>query len=1238
MPRGERPLEAGDSPLLKFAADLRRLRKEAGSPPYRTLAEHAHYSISTLSSAASGQRLPSLEVTLAYVRAWDGDTQEWERVWRTVAAELGESSAHADPVEAQGGAPYLGLAAFQTRDAQWFFGRERLVAELVERLDRQRFVVVYGASGSGKSSLLRAGLAHRLITTTPVIVFTPGARPLEECAVRLGALAGVTPGGLYAELASGPENLGRVVRQIAARQGEGDGDVVLVVDQFEEVFTLCGDDAERDGFITALVTAASAVGSRCRIVLGVRADFFAHCTRHALLVEAMREGPMPVGPMTLEELRQAVVQPAQRAGLTVQGALLAALTAQAHRQAGVLPLLSHALLQTWRRRRGNVLTLEAFDATGGLEGALARTAEGFYQGLDAKQRELAREVFVRLAALGEDTEDTRRPAQRRELEGLADSGDDVSVILDEAAKARLLSLDCDRVEIAHEALIRCWPRLHGWLSEDRDALRTLRQLTHAAQEWQQLGGDPGALYRGTRLDMAAALGHRSLSALERSFLDAGFAARVSEGAAVRHRTRIRRLAVALLGVLALVATTAAIWATEAQRTADRERDVAMSRELSARGDALLNRRPEEAMLLALGGLRKAPTTEARSSLLSAYNMHRANQLTAHTGSVNAVAFTPDGHTLASAGEDHSVKLWNTATRRLTATLGGHTDAVTGVAFSSDGRTLATAGADGSVKLWNPATQRETATLTGQGSALNALALSPDGRVLASAGNDGTVRLWSTSHRRAIATLSGRAGAVHAVAFSPDGRKVATAGADRTVRVWDAASRRIAARFTGHVDTVRALAFSPDGRTLASAGDDTTTRLWSLKTQRIITVLRGNGDSVRAVAFSPDGRTVATTAAHSTVRLWNRDTHRQVGVLTGNTDAVNAVVFSSDGGLLATAGADGTVRLYNPATRRALITFGDTPSALRTAFSADGRTLATGFGDGTVRLYDVDRQQETAMFTAHDNGAWGVAFSPDGRTLATTGADKTVRLWNTATHRQTAVLTGHRKNVLAAAYSPDGRILATACYDGTVRLWDVSSRRAVVLAGHTDAALAVAFSPDGKTLASAGADGTTRLWDTTTQQSTATLTGHEDAVSDVAFSPDGQTLASAGADGTTRLWDTTTQQSTATLTGHHTAVSAIAFSRNGHLLITGGQDGTLRLWDVTRRRTVAVLRSNADRLNDLALGPDGRTLATTLGEPMAKVRLWNLDVRQVTRLTCRASNAHHWPKLLTGSPEAAAACP
>lgn len=421
------------------------MRRKAGNPPYRRLAEQAHYSISTLSSAASGQRLPTLAVTLAYVRACDGDTEEWRERWREVAEVLGEVGS-----EPEGGGPappYAGLRSFQEQDSEWFFGRERLLEELAGRLERQRFVVVIGASGSGKSSLLRAGLVPRLREAegTTVVVLTPGARPLEECAVRLGAMAGLAPGALYGELRDDPENLGRVVRQITARDDDtGDRELVLVVDQFEEVFTLCRDTAERDRFIEALVLAASAPGGRCRVALGARADFYAHCTHHAPLVEAMRDAQVPVGPMSLDELRRAVVQPAQRAGLTIEGALLATLIAQAHGQAGVLPLLSHALLQTWRRRRGNALTRDAFEAAGGLEGALARTAEEFYQGLDAGRRQLARQVFVRLTALGDGTEDTRRPARLEELDGLPGAGEgagdgEVRAVLDLAAGARLVA-------------------------------------------------------------------------------------------------------------------------------------------------------------------------------------------------------------------------------------------------------------------------------------------------------------------------------------------------------------------------------------------------------------------------------------------------------------------------------------------------------------------------------------------------------------------------------------------------------------------------------------------------------------------------------------------------------------------------------------------------------------------------------------------------------------------------------
>lgn len=558
MPRKERPLDAGDSGLLKLAADLRRLRREAGSPTYRELARRTHYAAATLSSAAGGRVLPTLTVTLAYVRGCQGDAGYWENRWRAVAAELAEEEAAAaerTAGERQEIAPYAGLAAFGADDAERFFGRERLVAALARRLAQARLVTVVGASGAGKSSLLHAGLVPLWRTERPgdrVVMVTPGPHPLESCLAQLAP-----PGALPEEGLDPPADASRrpvhdrwadrrsldlAVRRLLATAPEA-AELLLVVDQFEEVFTLCRPEADRTRFIDALLGAAQAAGSRCRVVVGVRADFYAHCAAHPGLAAVLADAQMVVGPMTTEELRRAVTLPAIRAGCAVEGALLADLMTQAGGQVAILPLVSHALLETWRRRRGNTLTLSGFQAVGGLDGGLTRTAEAVYDTLDADQRSTARQVMLRLTALGEGTEDTKRRIRREELcprdaggaAGVAGAdvaagaggaggrsgpagppgpecraGSEqspgtgrpenrataVTVVLERFARARLLTLDRDTLEITHEALIRCWPRLRGWLTEDRDAMRVHRRLTEATAAWEAVQRDPGALYRG----------------------------------------------------------------------------------------------------------------------------------------------------------------------------------------------------------------------------------------------------------------------------------------------------------------------------------------------------------------------------------------------------------------------------------------------------------------------------------------------------------------------------------------------------------------------------------------------------------------------------------------------------------------------------------------------------------------------------------------------------------------------
>ncbi|TWP52322.1 hypothetical protein FKR81_12220 [Lentzea tibetensis] len=585
MPRGERPLDEGESELLRFAADLRRLREKAGGPPYRELSRRAHYSAAALSEAAGGRRAPTLAVTLAYVQACDGDVVEWETRWRELAQP--------DDRPATDESPYVGLAAFQTADAERFFGRERLTAELVELVGQRRFVGVFGASGSGKSSVLRAGLVPAL--ETPVLVFAPGAHPVDECAVRLAGLTCESAVVLKQELAADPANLRLRIRQF-------DEDLLLVVDQFEEVFTLAPAE-EREWLIAALTEAP-------RVVIGVRSDFYPHCERHTGLVGALRGGQVMVGPMSTEELRRAIVEPALAVGAKVETALVARLVADAAGQAAVLPLLSHALVETWQRRRGITLSLHGYMEAGGVEHAIARTAEHLYSTLSGTEKIAVRHVFLRLIALGDGPDDTKRRVSRHEI--------DSDQLLEELAAARLITLDRDHVELAHEALIRSWPRLRQWLDEDREGLRIHRQLTDAPDAWEAHGRDSGALYRGTRLTIAKKwhTPERGLSDREADFLTASIAEEDAGQLAARRRVSRRRRGVLVLVVLIFVGfgTIGSLLSVGPKENAEKQRKGRMAELAVTAATELRNTDPALALQLVQEAYRMTRTPEMAGRL------------------------------------------------------------------------------------------------------------------------------------------------------------------------------------------------------------------------------------------------------------------------------------------------------------------------------------------------------------------------------------------------------------------------------------------------------------------------------------------------------------------------------------------------------------------------------------------------------------------------------------------------
>ncbi|MEU0410834.1 helix-turn-helix domain-containing protein [Streptomyces griseorubiginosus] len=1184
---------------------MRELRKAAGGITYRELARRAGYSVTTLSQAAAGQRLPTLPVTLAYAGACGGDLTEWEERWKeTVAQTAGDGLRDDDGALV----PYRGLARFETGDSGLFFGRERLTTDLVDLLRRRRFAAVFGPSGSGKSSLLRAGLI-------------PVLRGAQEQGSRPAAIRILTPGEQPARTHA------HLLTPAVAQDGCDEADTFVIVDQFEEVFTLCHDPDERTRFIDLLL-AARRPDSRLRVLLAVRGDFYGRCAEHRDLADALRDANLLAGAMSPAELRDAVVKPATAAGLTVERALTARLVAEVADAPGGLPLLSHALLETWRRRRGKTLTLAGYEAAGCLDGAITKTAEEVYGRFTTDQEVAARRLLLRMVVPGDGTPDTRRPLERAELP--AAGHEDTAHVLEALAGARLLTLHGDTVELAHESLITAWPRLRGWIDDDRERLRVQRNLTEAAHTWQQLGREKDAAYRGSRL--AAALEHfgdaprEDLTDLEHAFLEAG-RAHEQRG---RHRHRLILTTVTTALCLALVAAGLALGQRHDALAAQR---LAESRQLAARSSALLASDPDLAALLAVQAYRTRPTREATAALYAAAALPLRGQLIAGTAPVDSTALSPDGHTLATSSRDGRIRIWELPEGRIRHTISAHGSGEVAV-FSPDGRVLAVATERG-IGLWDAATGRKLGDLSTPDGYARGVAFSPDGRSVAAA-STGAVRVWDVAGGPTRRTFTGHPDP-QAVAFGPDGHTVAAAGHDGLVRVWDTATGRIR---SVHDPRIRgtAVAFSPNGRAYATVRTDGVVELRQVTNGTLRRTLRGgSANPYGQVAFAPDGRTLAVPGPGDTVRLWDTGTGAPLTTLTAGHHGrgILRVALGADGLTVVTSSnLAPVVRVHGLSAARPRTTLPGRPaeSIAALAFNPDSRRVTT-LGRGprgreSVSLWDTGTgEREATLALAGDPASHGepspvalplraaIGFDPAGRALAArVDLNGTIEVRDVATGRLRHRHTGSRGDT--TVFSPDGTRLALVGADGALRIWHLPTGALHTLRTGRDQPLReVVFAPDGRTLAAVtvGADGDhVTLFDVETGRARRTLKPKAFVLS-VALSPDGRTLATASRDGRVVLWDVRTGRPRDSFSADAPA-GAPAFSPDGRTLALGGARG-VQLWDLVTRQS--RLRVPTGSYATAAFSPDGRTLAITAG---GSVALWNPrlpDPAQAIRSICEA---------------------
>jgi len=1169
--------------------------------------------------------------------------------------------------------PYKGLRAFQESDVNRFYGRETLVRRLVSRLQEDetynRFLAVVGPSGSGKSSVVHAGLipslkqgAIRGSEDWFYVDFVPGTEPFKELETALISIAADDIDNLMDLLLKNEFGLiGAINRALPDRASE----LLLFIDQFEEVFTLVEDPDMTEKFLDCIFTAVTQPESRLRLVITLRADFYDRPLMQPLTSSLMQDRTEVVVPLTTQELERCIVEPARRVGVFLDSGLVAAIITEVSEQPGALPLLQYSLSELFERREDNLITPKAYREIGGVRGALAKRADEIYREFNPMQQEAARQLFLRLITLGEGTEDTRRRALLSEVTSIARQEKVMLQVVDALGKSRLLTFDRDpftrspTVEVTHEAIIREWGRLRTWLDESRNEVRMQRSLSQLAGDWQDANRDPSFLLRGVRLEQYetwAGTTNIAMTEAETDFLQASIAERMRQETQEAQRVQweeeleqraLNRLRL-LVGVLltAFVLTLgllafAFIQSQEAQRNASLSQSLAL--EASSRR-ALDENNSDLAITLAMYANEiDTPSTQAQRTLAEVALAPGTRRIfEGHTAWVSSVDISPDKQQVISSSTDFSVRLWDIASGALVYNLEGHRGDVESVAFSPDGTMAVSSAADFLAIVWDVENGTIIHELRGHERTVWDADFSPDGAQIVTGSTDTTVRLWDVVTGQQVRQFgclqdaptcdsADQSASVLTVAFTPDGTQIISGARDGRLLMWDRSTGALIHELQGHSTAVTDVTFSPDGAKIASGDGNGNIILWDAITGEqidLFDVARGDDTlEVRGLRFFPNGRDLLVGVFDGSLQTWNTDTGELLNRLDEHTDSILGVAISHDGRLAVSGSKDETIRVWNVGSPGEIF---DLPAhserVTGIGFPLDVNTLVSGSADGTITLWDLQTGNPIYNFGMTEGRILSLDVNRETGQIITGGQDQGIIIWDAETGEQVNEITGFTEAVRSLTLSPDGSSLLIGGQNGLIEQRSLETGEVMQqFIGQDGPVFDLIYHPDGTRFFSAGdGGGSILVWDMNSGDIVQRLGGHSDIVYSISLSSDGAYLVSGSGDGNAIVWNLGDYSERFRLSEHTESVWSTAFSPDGTRILTGSSDGFTIIWDFETGGELQRFSSRDATIFEVAFAPTGDYAIS--GEDSGMLRVWHVfslsslrrwieQNRYVRELTC-----------------------